>query len=231
MLDLADSNQENTASTASSRSAAHARIMNALLSRQIRPGHLVSQREIAEIVGATLPAVREALKWLEAENVVRLIPKRGVSIREVTRKEVADAYELRMLIEMQAIVPYTQSANPVELAELRRETEALIAAAGTASDSVLEHFSRRVALDSLLHRCIVKALDNELISNVHRSVDTVMLLARLSLPPQFHADGPAFHEHLILIDRIEQRDEAGASAALLSHLTEARSRAVNSVAP
>ncbi|MEM1370869.1 MAG: GntR family transcriptional regulator [Pseudomonadota bacterium] len=231
MLDVAQGNEEKTEPTPSSRSAAHARIMDALLSRRIRPGHLVSQREIAEITGATLPAVREALKWLEAENVARLIPKRGVSIREITRKEVADAYQLRMLIEMQAIAPYTQSVDLGELEQLRRETEELIAAARTPGNGVLEHFSRRVALDSRLHRSIVGALDNQLISDVHRSVDTVMLLARLSLPPQFHADGPAFHEHLILIERIEQRDEAGASAALLSHLQEARARAVNSVAP
>ncbi len=216
---------------ASSRSTAHDKIMDALLACRIRPGHLVSQREISEITGATLPAVREALKWLEAEKVVRLIPKRGVAIREVTRKEVEDAYEFRILIEMRAIRPYTRSADPRELAELRRETESLITAGPVKTEDILDHFSRRVALDALLHNRIVAALDNQLIADVHRSVETVMLLARLSLPPQFHADGPAFHEHLSIIERIEEKDEEGAAAALLEHLNGACTRAANSVLP
>ncbi|MEM1151984.1 MAG: GntR family transcriptional regulator [Pseudomonadota bacterium] len=223
--------QTEDAPTTSTRGAAYRSIKEALLARRIRPGHMVSQREITEVTGSTLPAVREALKWLEAENVVRLIPKRGVTVREVTRKEVADAYDLRILIEMQAIGPFTRSVASSEVSEFRKETEALISEGTQKPSEILEHFTRRVALDSSLHQRIVSALDNELISDVHRSIDTVMLLARLSLPPQFHADGPAFHEHLDLIRCIEARDEAAAAQALLSHLQEARTRAVNSVAP
>ncbi|MEM9708630.1 MAG: GntR family transcriptional regulator [Pseudomonadota bacterium] len=231
MLEIETDVSDDNAPTASSRSNAHRKIMDALLARRIRPGHLVSQREISEITGATLPAVREALKWLEAENVVRLIPKRGVSIREVTRKEVEDAYDLRILIEMQAIGHYVRSADSGELARLRVETEDLIAANAAKSEPILDHFSRRIALDALLHHCIVKSLENQLISDVHQSIETVMLLARLSLPPQFHADGPAFHEHRNLIQKIADRDETGARDALLSHLQGARERASNSVNP
>ncbi|MEM6727627.1 MAG: GntR family transcriptional regulator [Pseudomonadota bacterium] len=231
MLEIDTEIPADDTAQASSRGAAHRKIMDALLTRRIRPGHLVSQREISEITGATLPAVREALKWLEAENVVRLIPKRGVSIREVTRKEVEDAYDLRILIEMQAVGPFTRAADPGELANMRQETQDLIASTASDADAILDQFSRRVALDALLHRRIVAALDNQLISDVHQSIETVMLLARLSLPPQFHADGPAFSEHLSLIQKVEERDEAGARAALLSHLEEARARASNSVGP
>jgi DNA-binding GntR family transcriptional regulator len=229
LQDVKTDTKDQDVPAVSSRKAAHRLFMEALLARRIRPGHLVSQREISEITGATLPAVREALKWLEAENVVRLIPKRGVAIREVTRKEVQNAYQLRTMIEMEAIGPYTRTFDAEELADLRRQTEELIASDSPDGEAAREHFTRRAMLDSMLHQRIVAALDNALVSDVHRRIDTVMKLARLSLPPQFHANGPAFHEHLTLIDRIEARDEDGARSALRSHLEGACTRAVDSV--
>ena len=70
------------------RETAYRKFMDYLMSGQLRPGLLVSQRELCESTGATIGAMREALKRLEAEGIITLIPQRGVMVREPEEKEI-----------------------------------------------------------------------------------------------------------------------------------------------
>lgn len=200
--------------------------MDALMQRRLRPGRLVSQRQIAAITGASLPSVREALKRLEAESIVELIPKRGVMIREVSRADIRDAYGLRALIELAAVGPFTRAADPALLSNLREKTRAVIEAQPDTPETQVAHFARRVELDNPLHRTIVAALGNKLASETHARIEMTMLLARLALPVQFHTTGPAFDEHLRLLDAVSAGDETAARAALAEHLDRACARSV-----
>ena len=80
------------------RSVAQSKFLDGLLNFQLKPGKLLSQREIAQIINCSIPSVREALKILESKGIVKLIPQRGVLIKEISKKEVKDAYEIRSLI-------------------------------------------------------------------------------------------------------------------------------------
>ena len=82
------------------RSIAQSKFLDGLLNFQIKPGQLLSQREISQIINCSIPSVREALKILESKGIVKLIPQRGVLIKVISKKEVADAYEIRSLIEL-----------------------------------------------------------------------------------------------------------------------------------
>lgn len=210
------------------REAAQRNFMTALLERRFRPGNLVSQREIARITGNSLPSVREALKLLEAEGVVTLIPKRGVAIREMERKEIRDAYHLRILIELDAVAHFVKTVSADEILAIRAETLRLIDQKVTTPQEESQLFQQRMELDHQLHRKIVAALSNDLAKSVHRNIETIMLLSRLSLPPYFHAAGPALMEHLELLEMIEKRDVDGARRSLRAHLESACERAVNS---
>lgn len=213
------------------RETARANFMHALLERKFRPGHLVSQREIVEVTGASLPSVREALKLLEAEGIVTLIPKRGVAINEPGRKEIRDTFQLRSMIELEAIRSYVTQVSSAEIAQLRAETKDLISTHPSTPEQELDIFQQRVELDQRLHREIVAAMKNDLIAAVHKKIETTELLTRLTLPPRFHTEGPAFHEHLALIDQIEKRDAEGARKALKHHLENACERAIAAAAP
>ena len=221
--------QETDPSRSNLREEAYRGFMQALLDRSLRPGRLVSQREIAQIIDVSLSSVREALKRLEGEGIVELIPKRGVMIREVTRKEVADAYDLRILIELQAIGRFIADHDRAEVASIRARTEQLIAASPATREEEIALFDQRVHLDHLFHQRIVGALKNDLISSIQEKYETTMLLARLNLPLHFHSHGPAFYEHLTILDGIMRGDVDAAKRALKQHLISARERAVKSI--
>lgn len=210
------------------RRVAYEQIIEALMSRRIRPGRLISQREIAETTGCSLSSIREALKWLEAESVVKLIPKRGIEFREITRKEVAESYQLRALIELQALEAFARRTTPAEIEAIREATQALIDEQ-RRKELGPDHTVRRIETDHDLHRRIVAALDNDLVSEVHRRNETIMLLARLNLPPSLLESGPALEEHMAVLDRLEAGDTDGAKEALKRHLDSARDRSLQAL--
>ncbi len=206
------------------REEAYRKFMNAMLNREIRPGRMLSQRELAESIGSSVASIREALKRLEGEGVVKLIPKRGVLITEVTRKDIADAYDFRILIETHAIQNYVANVNPSDVERIRVQTEEILAAAPEVQD--IEHFNKCLELDRLLHRQIVASLDNSAVSETHQKIETTMMLARLNLPLKLNASEAAFTEHLALLDAIKMRDTKRASASLSDHLIKAKERAM-----
>lgn len=210
------------------RSEAYEAFMNCLFSRELRLGRLMSQREIAEITGSSLPSIREALKRLEGEGIVELIPKRGVYLREVKKKEIADAYEIRLMIETKAVKVYAKNCDLLEINYLREATKAIIAKTPQSAEEIAEVYNSRVKLDQQLHRCIVSALDNDLITQIAQKIETTMLLARLTLPIQFFNEGPAFSEHLTLLDALQTHNVEDAVSALTEHLTCSCDRAIRS---
>lgn len=215
-------------SGSSLRRDAYEQIIAALMTRRLRTGRLISQREIARTTGSSLSSIREALKWLEAENIVRLIPKRGVEFHEVTRKEVAESYELRMMIELKAIAAFARKADPEMIVRFQRETQALIEEQQRGAVGP-DHTVRRIETDNALHQQIVAAMDNDLIVEVHRRNETIMLLARLNLPPALLESGPALEEHMAILNRLEASDATGAADALERHLVSARDRALQAL--
>lgn len=213
------------------RETAYNGFMNALLTRDFRPGRLISQRDIAATTGSSLASVREALKRLEGERIVELLPKRGIVIREVRQSDIAQAYDARLLIEDHAIRAYVKSCDPTEIERFAQATREAVAAKPTTRSAELVQFDQRIRLDRDLHRAIVAALGNAPLADAHAKVETTMLLARLNLPPLFHSRGPAFDEHLVLLDALRRRDARQARTALREHLEAAKERAVQSAEP
>src|SRR5689334_8187002 len=76
---------------------------DAILSRRIGAQDLLTEGELAESVGVSRTPVREALLRLQAEGLVRLLPKRGALILPVTADEVSDVMETRRLVETFAV--------------------------------------------------------------------------------------------------------------------------------
>src|SRR6187399_164562 len=65
------------------REVAYDRFKVELFKRNLAPGQFVSQVELCELLDVPLGPTREALKRLEAESLVRLIPQRGIQIADI----------------------------------------------------------------------------------------------------------------------------------------------------
>ncbi|MDP2699411.1 GntR family transcriptional regulator [Thalassospira sp.] len=196
-----------------------------LLSREIRPGQFVSQRELATITGMPLGAIREMVPRLEADGLISTVPQRGMQIAHIDLKLVRNAFQLRLFLEAEAAALFAIKAPDDLLAQMRARHEDVLARArqGITPD-LLEHAQ---VVDWSLHDSIIDALDNEIISNVYR-VNSLKI--RLIRQERFRLNEnlltTVMQDHLAIISAFEQRDPDLAVKNLQRHLENARGRAL-----
>jgi two-component system phosphate regulon response regulator PhoB len=70
-----------------------------LLASEIRPGQFVSQRELVEVTGMSLAAIREPIPRLEANELIETMPQRGMQIATADLKPERDAFQLSLTLE------------------------------------------------------------------------------------------------------------------------------------
>ena len=208
------------------RDVAYGRFMELLLNGQLKPGLLVSQRELCERTDTSIGAMREALKRLEAEAVVSLIPQRGVMVREINQKEINDAYQLREFIEIPAIRHYCQHVDRNLIAEIKAQTEEIITRRPATSEENQKNVRDRMEIDERLHFVMIRALGNQAIDAVYEKLSNQLRLSRLSVQPRFSDTFPAMSEHLRMIAALEAGDADEAAAAMSDHLEASRLRAL-----
>jgi DNA-binding GntR family transcriptional regulator len=205
------------------REMAYRRFTHHLLAAQIRPGQFVTQRELVALTGLPLGAIRELIPRLEADGLLETVPQRGMQIASVDLKLIRNAFQLRLIIERDAVAHFTETA-PLDVIE--RLIESHRAVLRLARDRITrELLEQAQSIDWRLHDTMVDSLDNELVSSVYRVNSIKIRLIRLQyvlLTPQLLS--PAMREHLTILAAMRRRDPGQAVRALERHLTHARSR-------
>jgi DNA-binding GntR family transcriptional regulator len=212
------------------RDQAYQRFTRGLLAREISAGQFVSQRELVEMTGMPLGAIRELIPRLEADGLIRTVPQRGMQVAQVDVRLIRDAFGFRMMIEREAAAQFALRASDDDFARLRGEHEAVLAAAASGVTPAL--VARAQAVDDGMHATIVDALGNEIVSNAWRVNHLKIRLIRQS-ETRLYADlvAPVMHVHLDVIDAIATRDPRLAAEAIESHIAASRDRALGLAVP
>ena len=207
------------------REQAYQRFTRGLIDREIRAGQFVSQRELAEITGMPLGAIRELIPRLEADGLIRTVPQRGMQVAQVDLELIRNAFQFRILIEREAASRFALNAPDGELARIRSEHEAVLAAAAKGVTPAL--VAKAQAVDDRMHATMVDALGNGIISNAYRVNSIKIRLIRQS-ETRLYADlvVPVMRVHLDVIAAIASRDPERAAAAMEAHIAASRDRAL-----
>ncbi|MFV0505060.1 MAG: GntR family transcriptional regulator [Lachnospirales bacterium] len=82
-------------------------IKEKIVTCQYMPGHFLDEKELINEIGASRTPIREALNKLEQENLLLILPKKGVMVTDVTAQHVIDIHELRLTLEPQIIIKFS----------------------------------------------------------------------------------------------------------------------------
>lgn len=196
-----------------------------ILRREIRPGQFVSQRELAEMTGFPLGAIRELVPRLETEGLIVTIPQRGMQVAHVDLGLIRNAFQFRLFLEREAVQVYAETA-PLEAVEAQRAAHEAIRAraAGGIDDRLI---AEAQAVDLAFHEAVIAHLGNTIISEAYR-VNWIKIRlirhAETGLLPELLV--PVMEEHLRIIAAVEARDGQAARAALTAHVNGSRDRAL-----
>jgi|ERR1700736_1195322 DNA-binding GntR family transcriptional regulator len=101
------------------RDQALERLRDAIISGHFAPGTRLIERELCEQMGVSRTSIREVLRGLEAEHLITVEPRRGPIVARPTRKQIAEIYDVRALLESAVVRIFTQKASDEEIAHLR----------------------------------------------------------------------------------------------------------------
>jgi len=207
------------------RDAAYRAFTDRLIAHEIPPGALTSQRDLAARTGFPLAAIREMIPRLEAEGLIRTIPQRGLLILESDPKLISEAFELRAMIEKEALRSFAANASDEAIAAERAALERVMP--DSAHPITQELLMRAQSVDWGFHDRIVGALGNRLITATYR-VNAIrvrmMMPDRVTITSELLA--AVLAEHMKIVAALSRRDAPAAETALLAHLETARLRAL-----
>lgn len=208
----------------SQRARAYQGFTQQILSGGIRSGQFISQRELMTLLDMPLGAVREMIPRLEAAGLIRTVPQRGLQIAHVDLKLIRNAFQVRSMIEHEAIRHFVHSASDDELAQIEASHRDILrrAQATPVDGQVLDDAQ---ALDWGLHDRMVDALGNEIVSEIYRvnslRIRLIKLDSSVITPARLI---PAMEEHMRFILALRQRDAVAATELLDAHIRSARDR-------
>ena len=148
------------------RELAYQRFTHNLYIAKLRPGQFISQRELVEMTGVSLAAIREVIPRLEAEMLLETVPQRGMQIAPVDLRMVKEVFQLWTILAKAAAERFKQIASGEVVDELLLLHKDILLRATRLPDENLLEDARN--LDRRFHELLIQALENEIIGNVYR---------------------------------------------------------------
>jgi DNA-binding GntR family transcriptional regulator len=205
------------------RSQAYRKFIDALISRNITPGQFVTQRQLVELTGFPLGAVRELIPRLEGDGLISTLNRRGLQIAHVDVNLVRNAYQLRLIIEKEAVTQYIRRASDEEISKVESDHRQIVDKIKD-SRSISESLADKAQeVDWRFHDILIESMQNEIVSNVYR-VNSIKI--RLTYQDRLRVTAQnlkrVMAEHMAIIKAIKQRDEAAAVKAIGFHIESSR---------
>jgi DNA-binding GntR family transcriptional regulator len=193
-----------------------AQLRDRIFAGELMPGTFLDEARLAEQLSISRTPLREALKVLTAEGLVRHEPRRGCFVNEVTAQDLDEIFPVIALLEGRCAREAAVNASDADLATLE-----------VLHDKLNRHAkARRIndyyAVNFAIHEAIITLANNRWLAQVIGDLRKIVKLARLQ---QLHAPGrldQSLSEHMAVFAALKARDPEGADAAMRTHLTRQR---------
>jgi DNA-binding GntR family transcriptional regulator len=183
---------------------------------ELGPGSFLDELKLAQEMNISRTPLREALKVLTKEGLVRHEPRRGCFVAEVTEKDLDEIFPLLALLEGRCAYEAARNASDADIEALQVLHDRL--ARHAKARRINEYYDANFAI----HEAIIRLADNRWLVQVIGDLRKIVKLARLQ---QLHAPGrldQSLSEHLAVFAALKARDAEGADAAMRTHLTRQR---------
>jgi len=117
-------------------------LRDAIISGDFKPGQMLVETELANMLGVSRAPLREALQILSTEGLVEIVPYHGTTVRRLTKADIEELYSLRSVLETFAVRRVLEQGIAQHVAELRRCYEEMLAAAEAGDLKQVNHLDR-----------------------------------------------------------------------------------------
>lgn len=188
------------------------------------PGAALRQAALAADFGVSRTPIREALRKLEAQGLIQVIPNRGATVRDPDPREISEAYVVRAELEGLAVELAVSYIREGELTRLR-EAEALFRRAveradGNRASRTNGNPANWERANDLFHDVILVAARNQrlrrTVMELHRTFPRNLTWSTLKNDQRLLRDNVT--EHRRILQAVEDHDAPAARAAMKAHI-------------
>lgn len=196
----------------SASSRAYRAIRELIVTLELPPGSVVSERELMERLGLGRTPIREALRDLAREQLVEVYPRRGMFVSGVDVGDIAGLSEVRLVLESQAARLAAERRNDAD----RIATEALL---DELAASVAQHDERElIELDQRLHGHVYRCTHNPFLAATLEEYYVLTLRIWFLALDRVERLDDAVREHRELLEAIRDSDPDRAATVMQAHV-------------
>ena len=187
-------------------------LRQAILRGELKPGERLMEIQLANKLGVSRTPIREAIRKLELEGLVLMIPRKGAEVAEITEKSLRDVLEVRRALVELAVQLACEKITKEEIRELERVAKEFQQVVNSSDITEIAE------VDVCFHDIIYTATDNQkliqLLNNLREQMYRyrVEYLKRDGVFPQLIA------EHEAIIRHIENNEKEKATEVMCRHI-------------
>jgi DNA-binding GntR family transcriptional regulator len=174
-------------------------LRQAILTGELKPGERLMEIHLANKLGVSRTPIREAIRKLELEGLVTMIPRRGAEVAQITEKSMNDVLEVRRAMDALCVELACDRITPEELQDLKK-----------ACDT----FEAAVKTDDI----IVQATGNQRLIQLVNNLSEQMYRYRFEYIKDFSQHERLVEEHKVIYESIVKKDKETASNMAKVHI-------------
>ena len=186
-------------------------LREAILKGNLAPGERLMEIQLANQLGVSRTPIREAIRKLELEGLVIMIPRRGAEVARITEKDLRDVLEVRASLEELAIGLACERITDEEIGELRRALE-------NFREVLREGDVTKIAESDVDFHDIFSATKNARLIQIVNNLREQMYRYRLEYLKDYTTHDRLYKEHQQITDAVSDRDKERARKLIVEHI-------------
>ena len=191
------------------------KIKSAILNEMYEPNQILNERKLAEEFQISRTPVREALKILEGEGWVKIIPWKGAIVNQITQKEIDEIFQIRLIIEPAIIELLQNKIDYKKRNYLDRMYE---------NQKKAESKKEFILADRVFHMTFVEWTENlQLIEMVKDLNDRIYMVGHKAINSKdSKREKESLEEHYKIIQALKNNDIMLAKNFMIAHIIETK---------
>lgn len=188
-------------------------LRKAILKGELQPGERLMEIQLAQKLGVSRTPVREALRKLELEGLVLMMPRKGAVVADITIQDLEDVLEVRTALEELAVQKACDTITEEQLKELKRAANEFKRCA--ESEDILAC----AEADMKFHEVIYGAANNKRLQQMLTNLREQMYRYRMEYLKDKRMYSTLIEEHDMIRKAIKRRDRGKAGMMMRIHIT------------
>ena len=188
-------------------------LRQAILKGELKPGERLMEIQLANKLGVSRTPVREAIRKLELEGLVLMIPRKGAEVADITEKSLMDVLEVRKALEELAVQLCCDKITPEEIQELHAAADDFRKILKTSSD-----VTEIAEADVRFHDIIYMSTGNQKLIQLLSNLREQMYRYRVECIKREESHPRLIAEHEEIIRRIENKEKKEAADIICRHI-------------